>query len=630
MKWNPSIGAWPEEAATRFRVWAPDARRIELVAETATGQALRVPLEKSAGGYFEVSLSEVKPGDLYRYQIDGQGPFPDPASRFQPGGVHGPSRVVDPDFPWTDADWRGVPLEDLVLYELHVGTFTPSGTFAAAAEKLPLLRDLGITAVELMPVADFPGVRNWGYDGVALFAPARCYGRPDDLRRFVDDAHRIGLAVHLDVVYNHLGPDGAYHSVFSAHYASKTHRSPWGAALNFDGPDSAPVRDFFIENALHWIHEYHIDGLRLDATHAIVDNSPRHFLAELSSRVRDSIADGRRTVVLAAEDVRNLAHMARPVADGGWGMDAVWSDDFHHEMRRCLAGDQDGYFEDFRGTTTEIAATARQGWFYCGQRASFFGGPRGTDPKGLDPRRFVFFLQNHDQVGNRAFGDRLHHVGEHGIDLAVYRAATAFFLLLPQTPLLFMGQEWAATSPFQFFTDHSPGLGAQVTEGRRNEFSRFKAFADPRNRAAIPDPQDAGTFQRSRLRWEEAAAEPHAATLRFYQKLLSLRREEAALRSEESHAVAAAADDAILVRRESGSGETLLSITRLRGAGSLALRAEELAAGGPWNVLITSEEAAFAPDPAPPRVDLPSLIITFERPGAVILKAGPQPPQGGR
>lgn len=632
MIWHPSIGAWREGEKTKFRVWAPEARQIALLVETAAGQTLCLGLRKSADGYFDAATADAKPGDKYQYQIDGRGPFPDPASRAQPRGVHGPSQIVDPaSFEWSDANWEGIALEDVILYELHVGTFTPKGTFAGAAEKLPVLRDLGITAVEVMPVADFPGTRNWGYDGVSLFAPARCYGTPDDLRRFVDAAHRIGLAVHLDVVYNHLGPDGAYHGVFSPDYASKTHRSPWGAALNFDGPNCGPVRDFFIENALHWIHEYHMDGLRLDATHAIVDDSPRHFLAELTARVRESLAGSHRKVILAAEDVRNLAYMVKPEAESGWGLDAVWSDDFHHQMRRYLAGDRDGYFEDFQGTAADLATTARQGWYYTGQHAPFFGGPRGTDPAGIAPRRFVFFIQNHDQVGNRAFGDRLHH----SIEMAAYRAATALLLTLPETPLLFMGQEWAASSPFQYFTDHEQELGRLVTEGRRNEFRKFTLFADPEKRESIPDPQDPQTFQRSRLHWEEVSREPHQATLRFYQAMLSLRRREAALRGRTARNFSLLAPDAdtILLRRESDAGGGIvLLVARLRGAGQARLRETalaDLAVGRKWAVLLTSEEAAFAPDPADPQIDLQDLKIDFARPGAVLLKSTDAPAEGG-
>jgi maltooligosyltrehalose trehalohydrolase len=623
MTWQPSIGAWRQENLTYFRVWAPNAGEIEVVLETLSGGAAAFPLQKSADGYFQGAIPEVARGALYRYRLDGHGDYPDPASRYQPRGVHGPSQVIDPgEFAWTDRGWTGVGLEDLILYELHVGTFTPAGTFAAAAERLPLLRRLGVTSVELMPVADFAGSRNWGYDGVALFAPARCYGSPDDLRHFVNRAHELGLAVHLDVVYNHFGPDGSYAAAFSPFYFSSRHKSPWGAGVNFDGPYSAPVRHFFIENALHWIHEYHVDGLRLDATHAIVDESPRHFLAKLSGAVRCSLQDSSRRALVLAEDVRNLARMVQPEKQNGWGLDAVWSDDFHHQMRRFLTGDQDGYFQDFAGTTQDIAATARQGWFYGGQYAPFFGQPRGTDPAGIPPSRFVFFLQNHDQVGNRAFGDRMHHQA----DPAVYRAATALLLLLPQTPLLFMGQEWAASAPFRYFTDHHPELGKLIQQGRQNEFSGFAAFQDPNDRERIPDPQALETFEASRLNWEERELEPHLSIWRFYTKLLALRRTEPALRAQgtDNFQVEALNDSVLLLRRQAPSAPALLGVIRLRGAGSDNLQGSPCAdAGqaGKWELLLTAEDASFAPDPVPPRVDLWGPVIEFFRPGAVILKA---------
>jgi len=629
MTWNPSIGAWTERGQTFVRVWAPEARSVEWAVEQTRGAARRMPLDQDGHGYFRGISSEVQVGDRYRFAIDGQGPFPDPASRFQPTGVHGPSQVVDPkSFSWTDGAWRGIALADLILYELHIGTFTPQGTFTAAAEQLPRLRDLGVTAIEVMPVADFPGARNWGYDGVALFAPARCYGTPDDLRSFINEAHRLSLAVHLDVVYNHLGPDGAYHGAYSPYYVSKTHHSPWGAALNFDGPSSRPVRDFFVENALHWIHEYHIDGLRLDATHAIVDDGPRHFLAELSGRVRESLRGVSRQVLLIAEDVRNLACMVQPEAESGWGLDAVWSDDFHHQMRRFLAGDSDGYFADFCGTTPEIAVTASKGWYYCGQHAPYFAAPRGTDPAGIAPVRFTFFLQNHDQVGNRAFGDRLHHA----IDLAAYRAATMLWLMLPETPLLFMGQEWAASSPFQYFTDHNPELGRLVTEGRRNEFSRFAMFSDAKSRQSIPDPQDPATFERSKLNWNELPDAPQAATLRYYTALLDVRKSEAALRPPAGRFEIAALDDiTLLLRQCSDRQNDLLILIRMRGAGSTDLSGAPLAAAGNgrgWSVLLTSEEPAFATDAAPPRIDPEAMRFEFARPGGVILKSSVPIPEG--
>jgi malto-oligosyltrehalose trehalohydrolase len=371
-------------------------------------------------GAFAVTLTDVNAGDRYAYLLDGEGPFPDPSSRYQPEGVHGPSQIIDPSqFAWSDQGWRGVRLQDALIYELHVGTFTRAGTFAGVMERLPYLADLGITAVELMPVADFPGRWNWGYDGVSLFAPARCYGAPDDLRGLVDTAHRLGLVVVLDVVYNHFGPDGAYLPTFSSSYLSTQHRTPWGAAVNLDGEHSSQVRSFFIENALHWLTEYHFDGLRLDATHGFVDESPCHFVRELTASVRESISD--RSVLLFAEDERNLNAIVRPFDQGGWGLDAVWSDDFHHQIRRLSAGDRDGYYQDLSGSTVDLATTLNRGWFYSGQHSDYLGEPRGTDPSGVPLNRMVFCIQNHDQVGNRPFGSRLHD----RIDPALFRAAAS-------------------------------------------------------------------------------------------------------------------------------------------------------------------------------------------------------------
>jgi maltooligosyltrehalose trehalohydrolase len=363
--WTPSFGAWVGPDGTVFRVWSPDRGHVDVIVEHSGGSSVRA-LARSPDGTFSAVLPDVRGGDRYRYRLDHDLVLPDPASRFQPEGVHGPSQVVDPrSFRWTDTRWTGLDPDDLVFYELHVGTFSPEGTFAGVTARLPALAALGITAIELMPVADFPGSRNWGYDGVALFAPARCYGTPDDLRHLVDTAHGFGLAVFLDVVYNHLGPDGAYLSAFSPYYFTEHHHTPWGAALNFDGDHSGMVREFFIENACHWVHEYHIDGLRLDATYAIADDGPRHFLAELTARVRES-GPGRRVLVVA-EDHRNFNWMLKPEGDGGWGVDAVWADAFHHQCRRLLAGDSEGYYRDYSGRTDDLATTIRQGWFYTGQ-----------------------------------------------------------------------------------------------------------------------------------------------------------------------------------------------------------------------------------------------------------------------
>ena len=605
-KYRPSIGAIWSGRATRFRVWAPQAKAVELVVESP-GRCT-YPMQPDAGGFFALERTEPGPGGRYRYLVDGAGPFPDPASRFQPEGVHGPSEVIDPGaFTWHDQDWSGVALERLVLYELHVGTFTPEGTFLAVRERLPVLADLGVTAILLMPLGDFAGRWNWGYDGVSPFAPAHCYGRPDDLRSLVDQAHRLGLAVHLDVVYNHFGPDGAYQGRFSPGYASRTHRSPWGAGVNFDGPGAGPVRGYVIENALHWIHEYHFDGLRLDATHAIVDQSPVHILAELASAVHDSLAGTERHALVIAEDVRNLADLVRGEERGGRGLDAVWSDDFHHQVRVAVAGDRDGYFADFDGTTEGIAATARQGWYFTGQPSTYYGGPRGSDPADLPRQRCVFFLQNHDQVGNRAFGDRLHH----RIDPAVWRALSVLLLFLPETPLLFMGQEWAAATPFQFFTDHHPELGRAVTEGRRRDFSRFRAFSDPAVSQTIPDPQARETLDASHLDWRERDQPVHAAVLRLYRKLLALRRSLAPADGPGSAAFTIVAlDDHVLRLERRGSRSTTLALVRLRWAG-----ASEIGPG--WSPLLTTEDPEFALDPVP--MEFGPSAVRLARPGAAIM-----------
>jgi maltooligosyltrehalose trehalohydrolase len=619
--WTPSLGAWPDQDGTHFRVWAPTAGRLEVVLED-TDQPASHSMTKAADGTFSALVPGVGAGDRYRYRVDGQGPFPDPASRFQPEGVHGPSEVIDPKrFVWSDSAWRGIELDDLIIYELHVGTFTPAGTFACVIDHLDYLVELGVTAIELMPVADFPGRRNWGYDGVDLFAPARCYGRPDDLRRLVDAAHGRGLAVLLDVVYNHLGPDGNYLSAYSPYYFSKHHPTTWGAALNLDGDHSAMVREFFIKNALHWISEYHFDGLRLDATHALADEGPRHLLAELSAAVHGAVTD--RRVLLIAEDHRNLDTLVKPEAEGGWGLDAVWADDFHHQIRRLLAGDHEGYYRDYAGTIADLVETVRKGWFYCGQHSINWNEARGTDPAEIPPRRFVHCLQNHDQIGNRALGERLHHQ----IDLAAYRAATALLLCSPATPLLFMGQEWTASTPFLFFTDHHKRLGQRVTEGRRNEFKNFSAFSDPNIRNQIPDPQAESTFLASKLIWEEINREPHASVRRLYQALLHLRRTEPALHAADraGYEVAALNESAILLVRRSSSGPVILLIFQLLHGGTVDLNqrsATPTVTGRKWQIILTTEDAEFCADPRPPEVDLSGArpVVRFLRPSAVILR----------
>lgn len=619
--WRSLIGASVDGPVTRLRVWAPGHAHVELVIESGARRGDELAMTAQPLGYFELSVEQVGAGDRYRYRVDGAGPFPDPASRSQPDGVHGASAVVDAGtFGWTDQAWEGVPPERLVLYELHVGTFTPEGTWRAAIERLPYLQALGVTAIELMPVADFPGARNWGYDGVALYAPARCYGAPDDLRALVDAAHAAGIAVWLDVVYNHVGPDGAYLFAFSPYYFTDRYPSPWGKSVNLDGPHADEVRALLVDNALAWVHDFHIDGLRLDATHAMRDASQRHFLAELAARVRS--ADAGRPVTVVAEDHRNLAAMIRPEAAGGWGLDGVWADDFHHQVRRALAGDGDGYYADYSGTTADLARTIEQGWFFTGQHSAYLDEPRGTDPGGLPPRAFVICLQNHDQIGNRAFGERLHHQ----IDLAAWRAVSVLLLTAPQTPLLFMGQEWAASTPFLYFTDHHDDLGRQVTAGRRREFARFAAFADPAVRARIPDPQAPATCEASRLRWDERLHPPHAGVLRLYAALLALRRAEPALQAAAHGPVTAMAPDAdsLQLSRPSADGWFAI-IVRLRGSGTVAVTiegAETARRPGDWSLVLSSEDAAFADDARPPALDLsaPQPSVTFQRPSAVVLR----------
>jgi maltooligosyltrehalose trehalohydrolase len=583
------MGACFDADAVTFRVWAPTYRHVELVVRPGDPSMQRLLLTPVEEGIFTLTLQGVLPGDLYEYRLDGNGPFPDPASRFQPRGVHGPSAVVDPHaFAWSDTGWRGVPLERAVIYELHVGTFTDAGTFAGVTARLPYLADLGVTVVELMPVADFPGDRNWGYDGASLFAPARAYGTPDDLRRLVDTAHRLGLAVILDVVYNHFGPDGAYASVFSPFYFSTRHRSPWGAAVNLDGEGARQVREFFIENALHWLHEYHFDGLRLDATHGLIDDSPRPFPAELAARARASLPT--RQLLLIAEDERNLAAIVRAPAEGGWGLDAVWADDFHHQVRRMTAGDRDGYFEDYRGTTEDLAATIRQGWFYTGQFSAHHARTRGTDPSGVPLDRMIVCIQNHDQIGNRPFGRRLHHQ----IEPALFRALSALLLFVPETPLLFMGQEWAVSTRFLFFTDHHAELGELVTKGRREEFSRFDAFADPVMRARIPDPQAPSTFADSRLRWDEIENGPHAGILELYRSMLRLRRTEPALQGTGDLEVTAFDSGSLGVWRYR-AGEALLLVLCTEAPAKIDVHDwRPTRTHRRWEIVLSTDESRFA------------------------------------
>ena len=609
----PFFGACPDEHGIHFRVMAATAagaprRSVQLVIHSgrAAGTYELTPAETAV---WTTVVRAASPGDRYSYRVDGGELRPDPASRFQPDGVHGPSEIVDPRrYPWRDAGWKGRAARELVVYELHVGTFTAEGTFDAARQRLPELRALGVTAIELMPVADFPGSRNWGYDGVALYAPARAYGQPDDLRAFVDDAHALGLGVLLDVVHNHLGPEGAYLPQFNPQYITYRHSTPWGGAINLDDRGSELVRHFIIDSALHWIREYRLDGLRFDATHALIDDSPTHLLAELAEHARRAAA---RPLALHAEDHRNLATIVMPREEGGWGLDGIWVDDYHHSVRRLVAGDVHGYYEDYEGTTEELARTIRQGWLYTGQPSRHLSRCRGTDASCVPMRRSIVCLQNHDQVGNRAGGDRLHH----RVAPETWRAATVLLLTGPMTPLLFMGQEWAASSPFLYFTDLEPGLGEAVSQGRRREFGHFPGF-DPA--LDVPDPQAESTFDQSKLRWEERTSHPHAGSLALHAQLLALRRAHPPLQASDSPSGEAWAvgNDAIVMRR-AGDLETFVVVVLFRGEGVVEY-GRHVAVRGEPEILLTTEEAAFAPDAQPPEISRSS--VRFERPGAVVLR----------
>jgi maltooligosyltrehalose trehalohydrolase len=549
--WKLDLGANVLDAGVRFRVWAPNARRVEVQIER-DGEPKLHPLMPEADGYHAGTVTDAGPGSRYGYRLDGGDPFPDPASRSQPDGPHGPSEVVDPSaYTWHDRGWQGIGPDGLAIYELHVGTYTLNGTFDALIPQLSGLKSLGVTAIEVMPVSAFPGRWNWGYDGVDLYAPFAGYGGPEGLRRLVDAAHGIGLGVLLDVVYNHFGPDGNYLRVYADDYFTDRHTTPWGEAVNYDGPNNGPVRDFVVQNVRYWLTEYHLDGLRLDATHAIVDTSPRHLLAEIAEAAH-SLPD--RPAVVIAEDHRNLVEQIRPTSAGGLGLDAVWADDFHHALRTYLTQEFEGYYGNFTGRLEDVATCIEQGFLFQGQIRPKTGERRGTRVTDEPAHAFVYCSENHDQVGNRALGERLAHL----IDHERYLVASSVLLFVPETILLFQGQEFAATAPFQFFTDHNPDLGELVTEGRRKEFAGFGAFADEARRAQIPDPQAEQTFRRSTL--DHGERQRHADVYGLYRALLNLRRDDPVLRHQDRAATRARAigGDVLAVRRWNGGAERVL------------------------------------------------------------------------
>ncbi len=512
------------DGGTRFRLWAPSARGVELVLAPGEARETRQPLTRDAQGWYECLRSDAPAGTRYCYRVNHELDVADPASRFNPLGVHAASEVVDPiAFDWQDGGWSGRAWSQAVIYELHVGTFTPQGTFRAVEARLAKLAALGVTALELMPVAAFPGTRNWGYDGVLPFAPASVYGRPEDLKHLVDAAHARGLMVLLDVVYNHFGPDGNYLGAYAATFFTNRHRTPWGQAINLGGADARCVRDFFLHNALYWLEEFHFDGLRVDAVHAIRDDSPRHFVDELVETVQSG--PGReRHVHVVLENHSNNARFLRNAAAASRGSVSQWNDDFHHALHVLATGESDGYYADYADAPLHhLGRCLAEGFSYQGEVPPRSGArARGEPSRHLPPTAFVNFLQTHDQVGNRALGERLGRLA----DRAALRAALAVLLLAPQPPLLFMGEEYAAPQPFLYFCDFASELAAAVTAGRRREFAAFAAFGDEATRNSIPDPCDVRTFRASRLRWSERRQEPCRGWLQYVRGLLVLRARE--------------------------------------------------------------------------------------------------------
>ena len=552
------FGAEVQDDGVRFRLWAPKHAHVWLKIEDKKAR----PMRTEADGWHTITTDAAHAGSRYRFVLPDGITIPDPASRFQPLDVHGPSEVVDPcAYEWHDAAWRGRAWEDAVLYELHVGVFTPEGTFRSAIEKLDPLVELGVTGIELMPIADFPGRRNWGYDGVQLFAPDSSYGRPEDLKAFIDAAHSHDLMVFLDVVYNHFGPEGNYWPVCGPIFTQR-YDTPWGAAVNFDFDGSEVVRELVVENALFWINEYHMDGLRLDAVHAILDDSPTHILDEIALRVHSATGDRRIHLILENEENRS-SRLVRGPGGAPREYTAQWNDDLHHVLHTTVTGENAAYYGSYNGDTVKLGRALAEGFAYQGETMAHLGKARGEPSVSLPPTAFVGFIQNHDQVGNRAFGERLTAIAP----AEAVRAIAAIYLLSPQIPMLFMGEEWGTARPFLFFCDFGPDLASAVREGRRLEFARFPEFQDPMTRDAIPDPTAEATFLASKLDWDAVDERAHAEWHDFYGRALSVRHAEIVprLRGIRGHAgrYKVIGSRAVRVDWTLGDGSTLTLMTNL-------------------------------------------------------------------
>ena len=596
--WTLRFGARVRQGGgVEFRVWAPRLRTLGLRVLTGDGPSLAMSPE--AGGEFVVEVPGITTGADYLYVLEDGRQLPDPVSRWQPAGVHGFSRVVDPRlFRWTDREWKGIPFRELVIYELHTATFTHDGTFETIISKLPHLKQLGVTAVELMPVAEFPGAHNWGYDGACLYAPHSAYGGPDGLKRLVDACHCTGLGVVLDVVYNHFGPEGNYFGEFAPCFTDR-YRTPWGDAINFDGPDSDGVRRFFIDNALYWLTEYHVDFLRLDAIHAIFDFSAKHFLEELAGAFHHVARQLGRSAGIIAESDLNDVRVIRPRAECGYGIDAQWHDDFHHSLHSVLTGDRHGYLADF-GTLEDLGKAVTEGFVYDGKYSAYrrrrHGSPSGDRPG----EQFVVCIQNHDQIANACLGNRLSDL----VSVEQQKLAAAVLLCSPFIPMIFMGQEYGETAPFLFFTSFGdPGLAEAVREGRRREYAAFYSGRE------FPDPQSAATFERSRLQWGLVEKPPHAGILRFYRDLISARNRHASLancrRDLTKTEVSAQSKWLVMERSDPSGSRALLACNFADRRQAIPVLFGDVA----WRLALWSHSPTYGGDPTEPE---PPPLLTKE------------------
>jgi maltooligosyltrehalose trehalohydrolase len=566
------VGPNPTEDGCVFILWAPTAKRAQLRLISPSEDT--IPMQKDSRGYFRVDVDGIRPGARYFFRINDETDLPDPASRYQPEGVHGPSEVVNAAFPWTDSSWFGIPLRDYIIYELHVGTFTAEGTFDAVIPHLAELKELGVTALEIMPVAQFPGERNWGYDGVGFYAVQNSYGGPAGLKRLVDAAHQHGLAMILDVVYNHAGPEGNYLGIL-APYFTETYKTPWGPAMNFDGPNSGGVREFFLENALYWQDEFHFDALRLDAVHAIRDIGALPFLRELKQRTAAKSEQLNRRFHLIAETDLNAPRFVLPPLLGGYGCDAQWADDFHHCLHVLLTGEKSGYYEDYTGGLEQFAKIWREGYAFTGEYSPYRRARHGQPTDGISLRQFVVCAQNHDQVGNRMAGDRLSSL----VDFESLKLAAGCVLLSPFTPLIFMGEEYGEPAPFQYMVDHGdPELLKAVQKGRREEFASFAWSGE------VPDPASKATFDRSRLNQALRQKGKHQKLLRFYQNLIRIRKEHRSITGAERRDLDVKVRDEVLIVRYLRSPELLVIFS----FNKTPVVVEDSEPGDGWELLLDS------------------------------------------